>query len=963
MLKSLKIFVISVFLFLFVFALTFNQRRVLSASEVENPVPQVPVLPTGFEFQDDCVDAKGSPLPVPSSLPPGKLIDFQKQTFNFLDQGGYLKWCKDKWVRDTGPFINNNYYGTHPAVRIYYSGSMIKWLMDGRQGIIPDGAMIIKEQYTPPAARYEDMSDKELAKAFAGPEDKPRKDWTVMIKDANGSKDGWYWGEFFSGMSFEPNIYPFNYQNAGFGEYCIRCHASAEKEFTFSTLNNVKGFPGQPITYRVDNSWRDLSQFEKPFQYTHGNPFQNAINNPPVDTNLEFLQTFRSIPRVSVQKVTKLPPETLDRVVAGPKGAEQFLTSDQCMVCHSAATGAFGPTMFLQTAPPDSAGAHGINVSPYGEWRWSPMGLAGRDPIFYAQLESEIEVLKGEFKDSAPIIKATVNTCLSCHGGMGKHQFDIDRKDPFADFKLDFISLTNPDDPNFKYGSLARDGISCTLCHHIKEDVYPGNQPPIAYFLENSTTGQFQMGKPDEVYGPFKDETISKEPMEKALGITPKFSAYTKSSRLCGSCHTINLPNVDNPLKPGQKPTVLDTSEKNPVFKPFNHSIEQATYLEWLNSQFQTEFKPNRATAQSCQDCHMPGGYKNDANKIDVKQIQQPIAIIQDDTYPASENLAPLETIRVRVRKEGYVRHELLGLNAFLLEMFNQFNDVLGVRKTDYMSGSKTGLQDTINNIGRQAREKTATIEISPPTITNDKLTADVKVSNLTGHRFPSGVGFRRAFIEFQVINNADGREQVIWASGRTNNVGVIVDGNGEILPSEFFSEYTKGKETLQYFQPHYETIDSQTKVQIYEELVQDAKGKFTTSFIHRDHDLKDNRLLPQGWTKNGPDRQIPFAYIEATHPKGGAESDPQYTNGSGTDVVRYQAILPKDVDPANVTLTATLYYQSIPPGYLNMRFKTAPNGPATQRLFFLTSNLQTAGTLIEDWKIRLVSASRKLKE
>ena len=30
-----------------------------------------------------------------------------------------------------------------------------------------------------------------------------------------------------------------------------------------------------------------------------------------------------------------------------------------------------------------------VNLSPYGEWRASPMGLAGRDPIFFAQLQSE----------------------------------------------------------------------------------------------------------------------------------------------------------------------------------------------------------------------------------------------------------------------------------------------------------------------------------------------------------------------------------------------------------------------------------------------------------------------------------------------------------------------------------------------------------------------------------------------
>jgi hypothetical protein len=29
------------------------------------------------------------------------------------------------------------------------------------------------------------------------------------------------------------------------------------------------------------------------------------------------------------------------------------------------------------------------NLSPYGEWSASLMGLAGRDPVFQAQLESE----------------------------------------------------------------------------------------------------------------------------------------------------------------------------------------------------------------------------------------------------------------------------------------------------------------------------------------------------------------------------------------------------------------------------------------------------------------------------------------------------------------------------------------------------------------------------------------------
>ena len=38
--------------------------------------------------------------------------------------------------------------------------------------------------------------------------------------------------------------------------------------------------------------------------------------------------------------------------------------------------------------------------------------------------------------------------------------------------------------------------------------------------------------------------------------------------------------------------------------------------------------------------------------------------------------------------------------------------------------------------------------------------------------------------------------------------------------------------------------------------------------------------------------------------------------------------------------MQATLYYQATPPYYLNDRFKAAPNGAATQRLYYLASHL-----------------------
>jgi hypothetical protein len=75
---------------------------------------------------------------------------------------------------------------------------------------------------------------------------------------------------------------------------------------------------------------------------------------------------------------------------------------------------------------------------------------------------------------------------------------------------------------------------------------------------------------------------------------------------------------------------------------------------------------------------------------------------------------------------------------------------------------------------------------------------------------------------------------------------------------------------------------------------------------------------------------------------------------------VTYSVKLPKGTDPATLFVKATLYFQAWAPYYLNQRFTKVPKegsqGLARRRLYYLTSNLQTRGTAVEDWKFRLVS-------
>lgn len=59
-----------------------------------------------------------------------------------------------------------------------------------------------------------------------------------MIKDSKGSQDGWYWAEMWDAQCVDNNNPPFAVPYAGFALYCVRCHASAEKEHTFTYLTS-----------------------------------------------------------------------------------------------------------------------------------------------------------------------------------------------------------------------------------------------------------------------------------------------------------------------------------------------------------------------------------------------------------------------------------------------------------------------------------------------------------------------------------------------------------------------------------------------------------------------------------------------------------------------------------------------------------------------------------------------------
>jgi cytochrome c553 len=905
------------------------------------------------------------------------LSDYTNNNCYKNEAGVRAGWKRDLEVRDTGFFIAGKTLGTHNAVRVYYSPEIVKWLGSGKdgdrkEGDIPDGAIIIKEMYSNPAQQNVDTKIK--CNAPSQDSDPPNRcnGLAIMVRDKKGAWDGWFWSD---GNPISYGSYP----NAGFGLYCLNCHASAKTEVTFASLNNILGnaitfnatMPPNQINIGVPQVQASIAAQKKltPLEDISVHlKRSNDSENTHTDADGSLADMYMHIPRkprtatadaVALPTPKQMVSEWYDTATQRPQSQKQqmFLTSNQCIGCHDATqNNASMPNMvyqqifnFKSPSPTPTPTELDLNLSPYSEWRSSLMGLSGRDPVFFSQLETEMNLYPG-IKDQI------VNTCLSCHGVMGQRQIALDTGKPF-EFKLDYLDRFGAQ-PFAEYGGLARDGVSCAVCHRISDE---GLGTPATY------TGKFNTGKADEIFGPYED--VALVPMKNSLGLTPKKTRENQitKSALCGSCHTVILP----VLKPGQPYSPGDN-----VFtdKGQKTEHEQNTYLEWRNSKYQDERPPiNREAAQSCQQCHMPGMYPQKIGK----KLQFKVASIEDETFAAVEFRAKDEDIHLRVRggaatpEESYSRHTLVGLNLFVMEIFNQFSAQLGISTSPASNGSPaTPFYDPMATWGNSvpsitltkksalemARNETAQIEVASLKRTPKGLTAQVKVTNLAGHRFPSGVSFRRAFIEFRV----DVGGKTYWVSGDTNEKGVIGNWkNGQFVPLQTES-FARSTNPQQIFQPHYEIIDSDTKVQIYEELVKDANGNFTTSFLSLANQVKDNRLMPQGWREDGPD-------AKATAPVGvDKAANPGFFDGSGTDVVTYEVPLdPRITRP--VTVTATIYYQTIPPYYLEQRFLNAPNGTFTKSLRYYVNNLDTnyvdsRWTLllkeapIKNWKLMVVA-------
>jgi hypothetical protein len=370
-------------------------------------------------------------------------------------------------------------------------------------------------------------------------------------------------------------------------------------------------------------------------------------------------------------------------------------------------------------------------------------------------------------------------------------------------------------DPAHPLHALALDGVSCTVCHQIGEaNLGQSDSFSGHYDIDRETPAGRRSS-----YGPFPVDHSQVTVMQGSAGFVPHQSYHVQRSHLCATCHTLYTIYFDaNGQIGGEFP-------------------EQTPYLEWFHSDYRRE--------KSCIACHMPAA--------------------EGTVYISNTGGVP---------RQGVRKHELVGGNAYVLGLLQQFGGELDISAApEHFDAAMARLTDQMQN-------RTAALKLGETRLSAGTLNFAVEVQNLAGHKFPTAYPSRRAWLHV-TVRDAGGR--VVFESGAVKPDGSIAGNDNDADPSAF--------------EPHYSTINSPDQVQIYEAIMHTVEGDVTTTLLRGAGYLKDNRLLPHG-----------FESVDDIAVRGQAAEDGDFA--AGGDSVQYRIAVNDAAGP--FTVDVELLYQSI---------------------------------------------------
>lgn len=361
------------------------------------------------------------------------------------------------------------------------------------------------------------------------------------------------------------------------------------------------------------------------------------------------------------------------------------------------------------------------------------------------------------------------------------------------------------------------DGVSCDLCHRSMDD---GTTPAgnARYVIDDALQNGSIARR-----GPF-DYGVE-APNHQWIQDTD----FLPSGRFCGTCHDVTTP----------RPRVNAAGE--PTGTNFN---EQRTYSEWVNS----AYGPGGAAARTCQDCHMPA--VDDAGGCASFEAQS--------RHPT-----------------GVRRHELVGANRFVTELLADLYGDAGTGEIDdaYFDYSLERMDEFI--------QTAAQLDVAFPDevdLTAGLDALGVTVTNLTGHKLPSGYSEGRVMWLEVTARYGD---QVVWSSGRWDQAAGA--------------------------------IESDPQVRRYEGIAEDADDGTRNHLLRNNRWVSDTRIPPLGLRPDPETDPVGDRYV-----LGGDGTWPNYDEVAyAFDPTTVTDVTPGDLDDDRLDLQVRLLYLINTPEYV----------------------------------------------
>ncbi len=487
--------------------------------------------------------------------------------------------------------------------------------------------------------------------------------------------------------------------------------------------------------------------------------------------------------------------------------------------------------------------------TPYNTWLGSMKANATRDPLFWAALDVANNDVPG-----------IGDFCLRCHTPQGWYNGHVVKP------ALPGPNLAGENGCELLGSHVAGDGklndyggVNCHFCHRIDPEGPNGE----AQILQNAATW-VDDEQCDNNFGPCRKGPYTYD----SFGFHAwEYSDFIQDSTFCASCHDVSAPEVDN----GGSPQIIRTLLVNGVDTGLAMPYER-TYSEWHNSRFADLIYidgldngngpdvPAIIGEQHCQSCHMPN-------------TGDPLA--RACVFEAEGS-----------RANNLPTHQFAGGNTWVPQLIKtEYGDAL--EANDPETGRKDALDATTAYAMDMLQMNSAIVQTTLSAQSATQLDVAVKVTNLAGHKLPTGyLEGRRMWIH---VEARDASDALFFESGAYNATTGVLTEDAQIKVYEAIQGIWDG-------------VNNVCKID-------DGAGNKLFHFVLNDCIYKDNRIPPLGFRGGSDPEMAPVGITYPAHPTRPGEL-------VNYDVANYQ--IPITGVSLPITVTATLKFQIASKEYID---------------------------------------------